>query len=350
MVVRSKPDTGRAQRFATLRSARLCLARLFRLGAATALAVAAFSVPARAVIFFNTSDPTHNTTEPTGELAGSGWQWVGRWGGFTGTVIGPHHFLAARHVGGNVGDTFEFRSASYRTISVNDDTTSDLRLWEVDGEFPDWAPLYRDLLETGQPLIVIGRGLGRGAEVRVSGVLKGWQWDSTGGIQRWGRNTVAGTVDGGSYWGELIGATFDAAGGPDEAHLATGDSSGPVFINGGTGWKLAGIAAAVDGPFSTTGADSGFYAAIFDKRRLYERAGTGWYYWTANSSSGAIPSAFYATRVSVRATWIDSIAPPPPVSTGDVPLLPPGSLLLLAAVLAALGMHALRRTRLPSLP
>ena len=43
--------------------------------------------PARAVIFFSTSDPLFNTTAPTGGLAGSGWQWTGFWGGVTGTTI-----------------------------------------------------------------------------------------------------------------------------------------------------------------------------------------------------------------------------------------------------------------------
>src|SRR5208283_5344842 len=75
----------------------------------------------QAIIFYFTADPDYNTTAPTGSLAGSGWQWVGSWGGFQGTVIGPHHFLAAQHVGGVPGDPFVFQGVSYRAVAFIDD-------------------------------------------------------------------------------------------------------------------------------------------------------------------------------------------------------------------------------------
>src|SRR5438552_3750751 len=43
--------------------------------------------PAQAVILLSTDDPNYNTTEPTGRLAGSGWQYEGFWGSFLGTPI-----------------------------------------------------------------------------------------------------------------------------------------------------------------------------------------------------------------------------------------------------------------------
>ncbi len=297
--------------------------------------------PGFAVIFYSTADPDHNTIAPGGDLAGSGWQWVGYWGGFQGVPIGPHHFLAARHIGGTVGDPFTFGGVVYTTAACYDDSTTDLRIWEVSGSFPTWAPLYRGSDETGRLLVVFGRGLGRGAEVQVNGVLQGWQWGEGDGELRWGENVVAAVVNGGSYWGALLYATFDQNGLPDEAHLAIGDSSGPVFINDGTGWKLAGVAAAVDGPFNTTNSGNGFNAALFDVRGLYiDNNGT----WQLVSGPLPVPSGFYATRVSVRTAWIDSIVPPEtmPDST-DAPLLPPGGSLVLALSLLGAGAWSLHR-------
>lgn len=227
--------------------------------------------PLRAVLFYSTGDANYNTTAPTGTLTNSGWQWVGQWGGFQGAPIGSHHFIAARHIGGVVGDTFILNGVSYTTVASFDDTLSDLRIWQVGETFPSWAPLCRASDEVSRLLIVFGRGLTRGAEVRdvATNTLRGWQWGAGEGRLRWGQNVVSSLMNGGSYWGELLYAKFDAAGGANEAHLASGDSSGPVFINDGSGWKLAGVAAAVDSAFNTTNAGNGFNAALFDMRNLY---------------------------------------------------------------------------------
>ncbi len=297
--------------------------------------------PAEAVIFYSTGDPNYNTTAPTGSLAGSGWQWTGYWGGFQGAAIGPHHFIAARHVGGTVGDPFVLNGVSYTTIASFDDTVSDLRVWQISETFPDWAPLYRASNEVGRSLIVFGRGLTRGVEVRdvATNTLRGWQWGTGDGRLRWGQNAVASSVNGGSYWGELLYATFDATGGTNEAHLAVGDSSGPVFINDGTGWKLAGVAAAVDAYFNTTNSGSGFNAAIFDARGLYY-GNTG--SWSLVGGTSPAPSGFYATRISARTTWIDSVVPPTDNSS-DAPLLEPTETVVFAALLFLAGAFFLRR-------
>ena len=250
-------------------------------------------------------------------------------------------------MGGTVGDPFTLNGVSYPTVAAFDDTLSDLRIWQINGTFPSWAPLYRASNEAGRSLIVFGRGLTRGAEVREvtdgKNTLCGWQWGAGDGRLRWGQNVVTSAVNGGSYWGDLLYATFDATGGPDEAHLAVGDSSGPLFINDGTGWKLAGIAAAVDAYFNTTNTGAGFNAAIFDSRGLYYGSSTSW---SLEGGPAPIPSGFYVTRVSVRTAWIDGLVPPV-TDSSDAPLLTPVGSLVFAALLFGAGGFLLHRQNQP---
>src|SRR5262249_22777887 len=131
--------------------------------------------------------------------------------------------------------------------------------------------------------------------------------------------------------------------GVNEAQLATGDSSAPIFINDGTGWKLAGVAAAVDAYFNTSDSGDGFMAALFDCRGLYYTTKPP-NAWTLVQSLSPVPSGFYGTRVSARASWIDSILPPnAAVSDADVPVLSPVQTGLLAMVFAAAGTKSLLR-------
>lgn len=270
--------------------------------------------PLDGIIFYYTADPSYNTTAPTGPLADSGWQWVGIWGGFQGTAIGPHDFLAAKHVGGTVGDPFVLQGVSYRSTAFIDDASTDLRIVEVAGIFPSWAPLYRRHDEAGKAFVVFGRGCARGAEVHVDNVLRGWQWGSAG-TPRGGQNSVAKVIDLQTGGGQHLYARFDPNGGVNECHLASGDSSGPIFIDDGSGFKLAGIAHLVDGPFNSTNIGDGFNAALFDVRGLYARStGTNWKY---VSGFWPVPSGFFATRVSVRAQWIDSVLCSPTPKPAD---------------------------------
>lgn len=309
--------------------------RILEYPVAVVVLFAACSAPvARGVIFYATGDLAYNTSAPTGSLAGSGWQWVGNWGGYEGTPIGPHHFLTAQHVGGTVGNSFVFGGTSYTTTAFFDDSSTDLRICEVSGTFPTWAPFYRRSGEVGQGLVVIGSGDSRGAAVQVDGETKGWLWGSGSGTMRWGQNSVYSVVDGGS-WGSLLYSLFEAGLGPNEADLAYGDSSSPVFINDGSGWMLAGIAAAVDGPFNTTKTGGGFNAAIFDASGLYA-SDNG--VWVLIPDMGDVPTGFYATRVSVRAAWIDSIVPSGE-SSDDSPLFSDPEMAILLAVIAAVGTH-----------
>jgi hypothetical protein len=288
------------------------------------------------MIFYATGNPAFNTTAPTGSLAGSGWQWVGNFGGYAATAVGPHCFVAAHHIGGTVGLVFVLNGIGYTTTSYVDDTVSDLRLWQVAGTFPSWAPLYRTSDEPGKPLVVFGMGDGQGAAVTVDGGLKGWLWGGGQGTLRWGTNVVYDVVNAGSYWGNLLYALFDPSGGPNVADLANGDSSGPVFINTSAGWCLAGVAAVVDGPFSydSTGSDT-IDAALFDARGLYIESGSGW---ELIAGPHPVPAGFYATQVSARATWIDGIANP----DLGTPLLDGPKAVALALLLAGVGWAALR--------
>ena len=288
-----------------------------------ALLAALAGCPAvQGLIFYSTGDPAFNTRPPKGALANSGWKWVGAWGDFQGTVIGPHHFLAARHTGGRVGDTFLFNGVRFITSAFFDDGEKDLRIWLVRGTFRSWAPLYRGRDEEGKDLIVIGRGLGRGTPVVAGGALRGWLWGGGAGTLRWGRNSVAAVVDGGPRWGDLLFSFFSPSGGPNQADLAGGDSGGPIFIQDGKRWELAGVAAGVAGRFSATATGDGFAAAIFDGRGLFllDKAG----HWQLISGSKPVSMGFYATRISTRAAWIDSVLNQPYRPISPVLLPRPG--------------------------
>ena len=263
---------------------------------------------ATAIIFFGTDDPTFNTTAPTGTLADSGWQWQGNWGNFLGTAVAPNYFLAAKHVGGNVGDTFNLNGVDYTAVAAVANVNSDLRLWKIGGTFDSFAPLYTASNETGKNIVVFGRGTRRGAEVRdaATSTLKGWQWGTADNARRWGENAVAGNVSGGAGIGSLLNAKFNANGGVNEGHLSVGDSSGGVFINDAGIWKLAGINYAVDGPYNTTDTGGGFNAAIFDEGGLYKKdINNNWL--PINDGANDVPGGFYATRIFSNVRWINSI-------------------------------------------
>ena len=252
---------------------------------------------ATAVILFSTGDPSANTTEPTGTLAGSGWQYEASFGPFLATAIGPHHFITVKHIG-VPSSTFTYQGATYTITQSYDDTMSELRIFEVAETVPSYAPLYSRADEQGQSIVVIGRGTQRGSPIYLNGILRGWGWGVSDQVQRWGENQVRVTN------GNSLYATFDQNVGPNEAHLSSGDSGGAVFINDAGFWKLAGINFAVDGPFATTGVGATFNAALFDERGFYDSSGQ-LVPWT-----GSAPTGFYAVRISNRLSWIQNIVFP----------------------------------------
>jgi hypothetical protein len=258
------------------------------------IAMLILAAAADAVILFRTDDPTANTTEPTGKLAGSGWQFEGNFGDFLGTAIAPHHFVTAKHLGAGPTE-FIYRGVNYPIVHRFADSGSDLQIFEVTGTLPSYAPLYNRSDEIGKRLVVIGRGTQRGAGRIVNGQLRGWEYGTGDMVQRWGENEVA-SIAGGSLF-----ALFDQAGLPQEAHLSGGDSGGGVFIKDGSVWKLAGINSDVDQFASGTDGGGHYYAAMFDERGSYRSDGT------LVTGSNPVPSGFYAARISSRMEWIKSI-------------------------------------------
>jgi len=267
------------------------------------------ALPAAAVLFYSTGDPTYNTTAPAKTLANSGWQYQGAWAGFSGTVISPNCFITAKHVGGAVGGVFRFQGTDYRAVAAHPDPNSDLCIWQVAGQFPIYAPLYTKSNEPGKGLVVIGRGTQRGAQLRVNGRLKGWLWGPQDGVQRWGQNKVAGLADGGAGLGSLLCAAFNP-GGRNQATLSVGDSGGAVFIKDGRVYRLAGINQGVDGPYKLANSPDGFNASVFDQRGLYIRSGsTNWI--PVPTQTGRVAGNFYATRISSHLAWINQVLATP---------------------------------------
>ncbi len=253
-----------------------------------------------------------NTAAPGGELAGSGWQYQGDFGGFLGTAIAPQFFITAKHVAG-AGGVFTFNGVNYSLARLFTDPQSDLAIWQVNGVLPLVAPLYTKNDEVGKRLVVIGRGKERGAEISRDGTLRGWSWaaaDETR-VRRWGENVVSRAYNNSNPSDPLLAARFDGNGIANEAHLAEGDSGGAVFMQDGVAWKLAGINFAVDPLWAEPADTARFNAAIFDARGYYNRVGPGNF--VLITSANPVPTSFYATRISGKLDWIYSVIEP----TGD---------------------------------
>jgi len=152
---------------------------------------------------------------------------------------------------------------------------------------------------------VFGRGTQRGNSVTVNSQLKGWQWGPGDGVVRWGENIVS-TIYTDASLGQFLKPNFDRNGITNECTLSVGDSSGAMFIQDGSTWKLAGIHYAVDGPFSLDGTtNTQFNGAIMDVGGLYIANGAGWQFFPDQPAD--IPTGFYSSRVSAHAAWINSV-------------------------------------------
>ena len=272
---------------------------------------------ADAVILSRTA--TRNTAAPTGALANSGWQFQGKWGSFPGTPISPNHFITAGHVGGWVGQSFNFGGVNYKTTATYDDPRSDLRIWRVGGAFPRWAPLYTNQWETGKRAALFGRGTQRGAGVTVNGQVKGWKPGYADYVPSWGENQIHSAFNAGPGLGSLLRYRFDRNGLANEGTLSGGDSGGGLFINESGVWKLAGVHYGIDSPWSLTGRyGSGFDAAVLDAGGLYIGGDDAWR--KIYDGSADVAASAYSSRISTNLPWIRSVIGNPRVSTTSRPL------------------------------
>ncbi len=265
------------------------------------------------ILFVSTGDPSFNTNAPTGSLADSGWQYEGQWVNVLATPIAPKFFLTAQHVSASVGQTFVWNGVTYHTVAFFDEPSTDLRICQVAETFPSYAPLYTNTDEVGKRFVVFGRGTDRGPAVLVDKATRGWEWGNTNNIERWGENVIARVVTNGGV-GPMLAADFDRKGVPNECGLSYNDSSGGMFIEDGTTWKLAGVNYSVDGPFSHDGegntlfsTDTRFNAVLTDARGLYYLTPTNSWELIPTNYPVAFPTSFYASRVSVNLSWISGV-------------------------------------------
>lgn len=263
-----------------------------------------WTLVAEAVLFDATGDPAYNTNAPTDALSGSGWQFEGHFGGFLGTAVDSHYFLTARHIGGDTNTPFVFEGTNYYPVTYYDDPApgSDLRLWQVSGRLPTYAPFYTGTDEVGATIMVIGRGTQRGSELSNEGITNGWLWGASDSVTRWGLNQAASIqfVNGAPY----LYATFTHGAGSNECHLSVGDSGGASFMQENGVWKLAGIHYSVDGNFNTTNIGKGFSASLYDAYGLYIGEESNWKLVTNHVATG-----FYSSRVSAHYDWITNVIP-----------------------------------------
>ena len=281
------------------------------------------------IVFFETGDPAHNREiAPGGQLSGSGWQHQGEYKDFLGTVISPRHFITAIHIGkgpttfvqkswftGEAADRVYFINPNFNNGNGSRDIPgTDLRIFEIHGEFPVHAELYTTPDEAGRQVVMIGRGRPRGEEVSSSGQTRGWLWGPGDNRVRWGTNTVDGFSSAGIR-GPMLVTDFDDIAGSDECQGADGDSGGAVFIRKGNSWKLAGILFAADSVYDTNtvcGDASEFLASMFNGAGFYTGGDdAACDNWTLISAANDLDeSRTYASRISVNAQEIQAVIQP----------------------------------------
>lgn len=264
---------------------------------------------ALAIILMGTGDPQANTTPPTGELANSGWQWVGKWGKTSGIAIAPKYFITVKHVGGNILDPFILNGQSYSAVRFYDDPETDIRIVLVVGTLPQYASLQSSPDELGKRAVAIGRGTQRGDPLfiseRASLVLKGWKWGLPDAVMRWGENRVSGILRNLEGGVETLFMRFDQSGGPNEAHVSPGDSGGGLFLQDGLSWKLAGLINTTEGFYSLGPTGPAVSAAVFDQGGLYVGGNPSWQ--LIPDTSFDQPARFFCIRVFARLEWIRGV-------------------------------------------
>jgi len=273
--------------------------------------------------------------------------YTGQHGGFLGTAISPTHYITATHVGsGGNGGFFVYNDGGANPIQypvLQVATFNDLAIWRIDGPqtFTHWVHVYSGNNESNLPLVTMGNGTTRGAPVNTPSTsnLAGWQWGGSSTLRSWGTNTVEAIVNpglGGTFEGDYLYFTFNRVldgGGNlvnhDDGIFSVGDSGGPTFVldPNDNQWKLAGINSLVDSVSLTPGGGA-FNAALFDARGFFDGQ-------NLITGDDPIPMGSYATRISSRLEWVNSIAAVPE----------PGSIALASCLLASGVGYGIYRRR-----
>ena len=232
------------------------------------LLLAFAAAPAGAVLIAS-GDGTGNTSPPPDD---PGFAHAGVLSSNSAVYLGDGWVLTANHVSvGSVTLGGVYHAAVPGTtvqLEFTPGVLTDLKLFRLvtDPGLPSLsiaaAPPVAD-----EPVVMIGHGRNRGAATSWNG-HDGWLWAS-GRTTRWGTNNVALTGLNVVLTPLTIRAfslEFDDDGGiTDEAVGATGDSGGPVFVENGPGFELAGLIFAIYSyigqPASTSLFGNGTYAA-----------------------------------------------------------------------------------------
>ncbi len=182
-----------------------------------------------------------------------------RYAGPSVIYLGAGWALTAAHVGpGQIllgGEVVSPEPASRHVLLNVDGSIADGVLFELDrsARLPKTPliPIARTPVQPGEEVVLIGFGRAGGVSVRWSdeeaGERTGFRWSSEG-RKHWGTNRVLGVgrwVPHRTSLSRTFVLRFDGVGDPEatrfEAHAATGDSGGGVFVRRAHGWELAGM-------------------------------------------------------------------------------------------------------------
>ena len=251
------------------------------------LALLLIPLPALAIL----NDPGNGNTSPPAD--DPGWANVGMLDNLNVTYLGYGWVATAYHVGIESGEPVMLDGEPYpivpetRVVIPHDaNDIADLHVFRID-PYPEHLPVL-PILERiddeppplGTPVIMIGKGSDRGAQLFDGEEPIGWAYSGTS-QKRWGTNTIGGILPGktkpsvsvarriANTRTQVLVTEFDAnvPSPPSFECMATlGDSGSALFIERDGIWHLAGIQIAISGQVGkalyghdTLSVDLGFY-------------------------------------------------------------------------------------------